>query len=198
MDLKDMDLNLLVVFNQLLSERSVTATAEKLGLSQPAVSNSLARLRKLLGDDLFVRTAQGMERTVFADQLAEPVSYALGMLHGAMNQRYTFDSLASNRSFRIGMSDVGEIFFLPTLMDLLDKVAPRISLTTVRNTEVNLKDEMESGRVDLALGLLRSSRAAIFSAAFSCSGTLVCSAKDMRWTRRRSRLPPSLRQTMWE
>lgn len=154
MDLKDMDLNLLVVFNQLLSERSVTATADKLGLSQPAVSNSLARLRKLLGDDLFVRTAQGMERTAFADQLAEPVSYALGMLHGAINQRYVFDPLASNRSFRIGMSDVGEIFFLPTLMDLLDKTAPRISLTTVRNTAVNLKDEMESGRVDLALGLL--------------------------------------------
>jgi len=154
MELGEIDLNLLIVFNQMLNERSVTAAADKLGLTQPAVSNSLARLRKLLGDELFVRTARGMERTAFADQLAEPVSYALGMIHGAINQRNVFDPLFSERSFRIGMSDVGEIFFLPALMELLDKVAPRVSITTVRNATVNLKDEMESGRVDLAIGLL--------------------------------------------
>jgi len=91
MELQDIDLNLLVVFNQLLVERRVSKVADNLGLTQPAVSNSLARLRKLLGDELFLRTPAGMEPTPFADQLAESVTYALGMIHSALNQRSTFD-----------------------------------------------------------------------------------------------------------
>ena len=70
MELHDIDLNLLVVFNQLLAERRVSKVADKLGISQPAVSNALARLRKLFGDELFLRTQNGMEPTPFADQLA--------------------------------------------------------------------------------------------------------------------------------
>ena len=78
MDLKDIDLNLLVVFNQLLIERRVSATAEALDLSQPAVSNALRRLRTLFGDELFLRTSRGMEPTPFATQMAESIGYALG------------------------------------------------------------------------------------------------------------------------
>jgi DNA-binding transcriptional LysR family regulator len=74
MDLKDVDLNLLVVFNQLLLERRVSAVAATLGLTQPAVSNALNRLRKLLDDELFLRTAHGMAPTPFALQLAEPIA----------------------------------------------------------------------------------------------------------------------------
>src|SRR5688500_1528603 len=115
MELEDIDLNLLVVFNQLLVERRVSRVAENLGLTQPAVSNSLARLRKLLGDELFLRTPGGMEPTPFAEQLAESVSYALGMLHSALNQRSTFEPTTSTRSFTVGMTDIGEIYFLPAL-----------------------------------------------------------------------------------
>ena len=154
MEFKDVDLNLLAVFNQLLVERRVSKVAENLGLTQPAISNALARLRKLLGDELFLRTPGGMEPTPFADQLAEPVAYALGMIHSALNQRSTFDPAVSERVFTIGMTDIGEIYFLPSLMERLAAAAPRLSLSTVRNTAVNLRDEMSAGHVDLAIGLL--------------------------------------------
>ena len=162
MDLEDIDLNLLVVFNQLLVERRVSKVAENLGLTQPAVSNSLARLRKLLGEELFLRTPGGMEPTPFAEQLAESVSYALGMLHSALNQRSTFEPTTSTRSFTVGMTDIGEIYFLPALMDRLRREAPGVSLSTVRNTAVNLKDEMEAGKVDLAIGLLPQLKGGFF------------------------------------
>ena len=162
MDLRDIDLNLLVVFNQLLVERRVSKVAEKLGLSQPAVSNALARLRKLLGDELFLRTPSGMQPTPFADELAEPVAYALGMIHGALNQRSSFDAATSRRSFSIGMTDIGEIYFLPSLMVELARVAPSVAVSTVRNAAVNLRDEMEAGHVDLALGLLPQLKGGFF------------------------------------
>ncbi len=91
MDLKHIDLNLLVVFERLLIERRVSKVAEALDLSQPAISNSLARLRKLLGDPLFLPTPRGMQPTPFAEQMAEPVASALGMIHSALNQRTAFD-----------------------------------------------------------------------------------------------------------
>jgi DNA-binding transcriptional LysR family regulator len=71
LELNDIDLNLLVVFNELLIERRVARVADKLGLTQPSVSNALSRLRKLLQDDLFIRTSKGMEPTLYASQLAE-------------------------------------------------------------------------------------------------------------------------------
>jgi DNA-binding transcriptional LysR family regulator len=162
MELQDLDLNLLVLFNQLLVERRVSKVAENLGLSQPAVSNSLARLRKLLGDELFLRTPGGMEPTPYAEQLAESVTYALGMIHSALNERSTFDPSSSARAFTVGMTDIGEIYFLPTLLKLLREKAPCVSFSTVRNTTANLKDELEAGKVDLAVGLLPQLKGGFF------------------------------------
>jgi DNA-binding transcriptional LysR family regulator len=162
MELQDIDLNLLVIFNQLLTERKVSKVAENLGLGQPAVSNALARLRKLFGDELFLRTSSGMQPTPFADQLAESIGYALGMIHGAVNARNSFDPATSKRTFSIGMTDIGEIYFLPLLMEKIQKVAPAVSISTVRNTSINLKDSMEAGHVDLAIGLLPQLKAGFF------------------------------------
>ncbi|MEO5736650.1 MAG: LysR family transcriptional regulator, partial [Variovorax sp.] len=162
MELKDIDLNLLVVFNQLLIERKVSKVAENLGLGQPAVSNALARLRKLFDDELFLRTSSGMLPTPFADQLAESIGYALGMIHGAVNARSSFDPASSKRSFSIGMTDIGEIYFLPQLMQRIHEIAPEVSISTVRNTAVNLKDAMEAGHVDLAIGLLPQLKGGFF------------------------------------
>ncbi|RDI23563.1 LysR family transcriptional regulator [Pseudacidovorax intermedius] len=162
MDLKQLDLNLLLVFNQLLAERSVSGAARALGLSQPAVSNALARLRKAMGDELFLRTSRGMEPTPRATQLAEPVAAALQLLQGALRQDQGFDPATSSRAFTIGMTDIGEIYFLPGLMEALAEVAPGVTVSTVRNTAVQLKDEMESGHVDLALGLLPQLRTGFF------------------------------------
>ena len=134
MDLKDIDLNLLVVFNQLRIQGRVSRVAETLDVTQPAVSNALARLRTVLGDELFLRTPRGMEPTPFAEQLAEPVAAALGLLESAVNLRSAFDPATSQRAFTIGMTDIGEIYFLPALMQSLSNAAPGVSVRTVRNS----------------------------------------------------------------
>jgi DNA-binding transcriptional LysR family regulator len=162
MELHEIDMNLLVVFNQLLIERRVSKVAESLGVSQPAVSNSLAKLRKLFGDELFLRTPKGMEPTPFADQLAESVSYALAMIHSGLNQRTAFEPASATQAFTIGMTDIGEIYFLPALVERLRQQAPGVTVSTVRNTAVNLRDELESGKVDLAIGLLPQLKAGFF------------------------------------
>ncbi len=154
MDLKNIDLNLLLVFNEVFVERRVSRAATNLGITQPAVSNALARLRRLLDDDLLVSTPKGMVPTPFADQLAEPVAYALGILHSAVQQRTTFDPVVSQRVFRIAITDIGEIYFLPQLMELLSQIAPGVSVATVRAGALDLKSEMETGQVDVAVGLL--------------------------------------------
>jgi DNA-binding transcriptional LysR family regulator len=161
-ELEEIDLNLLVVFKQLLAQRSVSRAAEALGLSQPAVSNALARLRKLMGDELFLRTPAGMEPTPFAEQMAESISHGLGMIHGALNQRSSFEPAASDRSFVIGMTDIGEIYFLPKLMERLRRDAPGVTVSTLRNTAANLRDDMAAGKVDLAIGLLPQLKAGFF------------------------------------
>jgi DNA-binding transcriptional LysR family regulator len=154
MKLSDIDLNLLVVFNQLLMDRRVSTTADKLGLSQPAVSNALKRLRTLLKDELFVRTARGMEPTPYALNLVEPMGYALDTLQNALNQRDSFDPVTSERTFTLGLTDIGEIYFMPTLMETLSRVAPRIKISTLRHNSGHLSEDMASGNVDIAVGLL--------------------------------------------
>lgn len=162
MELHDIDLNLLVVFNQLLIERRVSKVADTLGVSQPAVSNALARLRKLFGDELFLRTPRGMEPTPFAERLAEPVGSALALIHSGVNQRTHFNPATEQRAFTLGMTDIGEIHFLPELMARVKRDAPGVSLSTVRNTAVNLRDELEAGKVDMAIGLLPQLKAGFF------------------------------------
>ena len=162
MDLRDLDLNLLVVFHHLAVERRVNAVAQALGITQPAVSNALRRLRLRLDDELFLRTPRGMEPTPFAQRLAGPVADALGTLQVALRQRATFDPATSTRTFVLAMTDIGEIYFLPPLMERLARVAPGVSVSTVRQTAAALKEDMEAGRVDLALGLLPDLKSGYF------------------------------------
>ena len=162
LNLRDIDLNLLVVFHELYKERRVAAVAESLGLTQPAVSNALSRLRRMLGDELFLRTGRGMEPTPYATQLAEPIAQALATIRDTLERQLEFDPAASVRKFTIAMTDLGEIHFLPRLMHRLAEVAPGVTISTVRNTSVVLSDELESGRVDIAFGLLPQLKAGFF------------------------------------
>lgn len=155
MELREIDLNLLVIFHQLLNDQKVSTAAENLGLTQPAVSNALKRLRITLGDELFVRTSHGMQPTPYATQLAEPVSRAIGMLHKALNRSDDFDPSSSQRKFVIAMTDIGEIYFVPRLIDALLQVAPGVSVSTLRS-HAGLSEELADGKVDLAVGLLPS------------------------------------------
>lgn len=162
MQLKDIDLNLLLVFHQLLLHRRMSRVGEALGMTQPGVSNALKRLRILLGDELFVRTTRGMEPTPYAAALAEPIGYALSTIHDSLNEVSHFDAATSRRKFMIGMTDIGEVYFLPQLMAALRAHAPGITVSTVRNAAVNLQDEMEAGHIDLAIGLLPQLKSGYF------------------------------------
>lgn len=165
MELSALDLNLLVVFQQLLRERRVSRVAVTLGLSQPAVSNALRRLRGLLGDELFLRTPGGMAPTPYAMQLAAPVAQALDTLRDALNVRASFDPARSTRCFSLAMTDVGETYFLPVLMDALAQQAPGVTLRCVPVADAALREDMASGRVDLALGSLPQLQAGFFQQA---------------------------------
>jgi len=165
MELARLDLNLLLVFHHLLREKRVSAVAQVLGMSQPAVSSALGRLRTGLGDELFLRTQAGMAPTPYALQLAEPVATALDGLQQALNVRASFDPATSQRRFTLAMTDVGEMYFLPVLMDALARSAPGVTLQVVAVTSASLKDDMTSGRTDLALGLLPQLQAGFFQQA---------------------------------
>ncbi|HXF46360.1 MAG TPA: LysR family transcriptional regulator [Burkholderiaceae bacterium] len=162
MELTDIDLNQLVLLQQLMIERSVSRVADNLGLTQPAVSNSLAKLRRQFDDELFVRTPTAMMPTPFAEQLAEPIGYALSMIHSGINQHRRFEPARVKHAFTIGMTDIGEIVLLPELVERLRQEAPGISLSTVRTTATKLREDMESGKVDLAVGLLPQLKAGFF------------------------------------
>lgn len=165
MKLTDIDLNLLVVFDRLVQDGRVSRVAESLGLSQPAVSNALRRLRDLMDDELFLRTPTGMAPTPYAQQLAGPVAQALKTLQGALNVRASFDPASSERCFTLAMTDVGEIYFLPVLMDALAREAPRVTLRAVSVADASLREDMAAGRVDLALGSLPQLQAGYFQQA---------------------------------
>ena len=148
----DIDLNLLAVFQEVYRERQISNAARRLNLSQSAVSNALARLRRLFGDALFVRTGQGMQPTPFAQALAEPVGAALAQVALALNQRSAFEPATSTRRFTIAMTDVGELHFMPALIERCRQEAPHLQISSRRAGSIALKEEMESGRVDLAIG----------------------------------------------
>jgi len=146
------DLNLLAVFQAVYRERQISGAARRLGLSQSALSNALARLRRVFDDELFVRTGQGMQPTPLAQALAEPVGAALAQVTLALNQRSAFDPATSTRRFTIAMTDVGEVHFMPALIERCRLAAPLLRISSRRAGSAQLKEEMESGRVDLAIG----------------------------------------------
>lgn len=151
-DVRDIDLNLLVVFHELFEQRQVSQVARRLNQSQPTISNALARLRKTFDDELFVRTAQGMQPTPRACEIAEPVAAALRLVQETLSRHDSFDAASSERRFVIAMTDVGELYFMPVLAQRCREHAPHIRISTVRPRTIALRTEMEAGRVDLAVG----------------------------------------------
>jgi DNA-binding transcriptional LysR family regulator len=153
-NVQDVDLNLLRVFDAVLRERGVTPAAARLGLTQPAVSNALARLRKVFGDALFVRTPNGMDATPFARELAEPVRQALALLESALAHGPGFDPASATRAFRFYMSDLGQIEFLPPLIERVQKLAPGVRLEAVALDIEDIGAALAAGSLDLAVGFL--------------------------------------------
>ncbi len=148
------DLNLLPVFEAMLIEQNVTAAAAKMGLTQSALSNALGRLRTYFEDPLFVKTRQGMLPTPRALELAQPLRDALTLVRAAAQKSEGFDPLTSNRTFRLYMTDVGEMVFLPALMKHLRKNGFSIQIETAQLDSDEVAERLTSGEIDFAIGYL--------------------------------------------
>ncbi len=150
MNIDRIDLNLLVYFDVLLKERSVTRAANQLGISQPAMSNGLRRLRTLLEDPLLVRTSEGMTPTERAVELQPLVHDALSRLEKALQPHSPFEACDSDSVFRIVASDYAESTLLPKVLRELRTVAPHITLDIITPSDVEFAD-VEQGKVDMVI-----------------------------------------------
>ena len=148
------DLNLLPVFEALLRHGNVTRAAADVGLTQSAMSSALGRLRRQLGDPLFVNTRAGMLPTPRALELAPSLTDALATVRRALNGREAFDPRRTARSLRVYMTDVGETVLLPALMRHLNQESPQLRLETAQLPANELAVRMETGDIDLAVGYL--------------------------------------------
>ncbi|XVN14332.1 LysR family transcriptional regulator [Pseudomonas corrugata] len=124
MDFHGIDLNLLVAFDALMTERNVTRAAARVGVSQPAMSAALSRLRTLLGDGLFARSAEGLLPTPRARDLAVPIAQALHQLQVALVERPEFEPGKASLVFKLGLSDYPAYVLLPALLQALAEQAP--------------------------------------------------------------------------
>lgn len=154
MHIKDIDLNLLRLFDAVHRARSVSRAAELLDITQPAASQGLTRLRTLLADPLFMRAAGGVQPTPKADRLAVPVRQALATLEQALGDAGGFDPATADRVFQIHMSDIGEGRFLPELMTALRQRAPGVRLETRPVPRAQITEALDAGRIDFAFGYL--------------------------------------------
>jgi DNA-binding transcriptional LysR family regulator len=162
MNIMDVDLNLLVVFEAVMEARNLTVAGQRLGQAQPTVSHALNRLREVCGDPLFVRARRGVEPTPYALQLAAPVSHALEVLRAALSRGARFDPLAARGSFTLLMSDIGQSTLLPPLVRRVLREAPGIDLTAAQLPRAAYGDALQSGQADLAIGLHRDLKAGFY------------------------------------
>ncbi len=152
---RNLDLNLLAVFDAIIAEGNLTRASQRMAMSQPAMSNALARLRAALDDPLFARTARGMRPTPYARLLAAPVRQALDLIQNAVSPATAFDYRSSDRHFVVAVEDYGEAVIIPRLVDWLCQAAPRLRLD-VRPAAAHVLDEaLLKGEIDLGISYFR-------------------------------------------
>lgn len=154
MKLTSLDLNLLVVFEAVFETRSVSRAAQQLGMRQPALSASLARLRSAFSDPLFVRAAGQMQPTLRAQRLAPRVAVALAELRAAMSET-PFAPEAAARTFTIASTDYTTLVLLPHLMHRIQLEAPSVDIRVLGYDKDDIPELIDTGVVDVALGVFR-------------------------------------------
>lgn len=152
-NIESVDLNLLKAFDAVMEERHVTRAAERIGLSQPAMSNALNRLRHLFNDELLVRHSGGMEPTPRARELHEPIKRALASISAAINRTAEFDPRKSTRTFTLSMTDYTAFVYLPGLMKRLSEEAPGVNISVASRSGAAVAEQLQAGIIDLAIGL---------------------------------------------
>lgn len=188
MNIGGIDLNLLLAFEALIDERHVGRAAKRIGLSQPALSNAIGRLRSRLQDPLFVRTSQGMTPTPRAEQLADPIRSALAQLRQTFEAPNTFDPSASAHRFRIGMSDDVELRLVSMLSRAM--LSGELQMQTRRLDWLFTVPEAElrNGTLDLAIGYFPDTRylaPGLFMEPLSQEGNVVIARRGHpMWKRR--------------
>ncbi|MGI9295965.1 MAG: LysR family transcriptional regulator [Pseudomonadales bacterium] len=150
MNIRDVDLNLLKYLDVLLLERNVTRAAEQLGITQPALSNSLRRLRSVLNDPLLIRTSSGMQPTEFATSIQPLLREMLSSAERVLQPQQIFDSSSGTQTFRIMASDYAESTLLPGLLNIVRDEAPGVVLDVLTPSDVVFTD-IEMGKVDMAI-----------------------------------------------
>ena len=128
MKIKDTDLNLFIAFDVIYTEKNLTKSGQVLGITQPAVSNALARLRDLFNDELFIRTSRGMIPTPVANQLIGDIRNALSLIQNTISVSEKFDPSTANMTFKISIGDTSEYRLLPLLIKELAEIAPKVKV----------------------------------------------------------------------
>jgi DNA-binding transcriptional LysR family regulator len=152
LDLAALDLNLLRVFDAIVRHGNLTAAGEAIGLSQPAMSNALTRLRAHFDDTLFVRAGHGMRPTEYALLLAGPIRNALEMLEQTLRVQAKFDPSKAERIFHICTPDIGEMVFLPALLKAMRETAPGVAIRCAQYGIREMREMLVSGELDFVLG----------------------------------------------
>jgi DNA-binding transcriptional LysR family regulator len=156
MDIRAVDLNLLKAFDALIRERAVTRAAGRIGLSQPAMSHALSRLRSLFADDLFVRTPNHMEPTARAREIAPLVSAAIEHIEAALNLGIGFDPTKSTGIFTAGMAEYAEVALVGRLAEAFARQAPKATLRLTPLTGAEAADRLDNSAIDVAVAHLRA------------------------------------------
>jgi DNA-binding transcriptional LysR family regulator len=151
MNFQTFDLNLLRIFDAVMTEQNITRAAERLSTTQPAVSNALKRLREAANDEILVRTSRGMKPTPRAEELWPAVRTALATLEGALSPE-RFDISTTHASFKIAMADSTATLLLPQLMERIRKEAPEIDIRMVPLTGRDPRPRLLNAEADLAVG----------------------------------------------
>ena len=151
MDIKDIDLNLLAVFEALWGEKNVSLAARRIGLSQPAMSAALSRLRGVYKDPLFVRSPQGMVPTHKALSIEKPIREALAIVRTSFQEGEKFEPQDCEKKFQMAMTDWVSLKFLPRLIAILKKKAPSVGVTIYNLTPKQMHDMLLAGDLDLAI-----------------------------------------------
>ncbi|WP_104204297.1 LysR family transcriptional regulator [Billgrantia saliphila] len=151
-NLRSFDLNLLIAFDAMMQELSVTRAAAKLRIGQPAMSHSLSTLRLLLQDELFVRVGQRMQPTARARALAVPIRMALQQAQSALSERDSFCPETEQRTFRLGLSGEMELLLLPDLVACIQSTAPGIKFLSRTATPGTVDAMLDAGEIDVAIG----------------------------------------------
>ena len=171
--LRNIDLNLLVVLDALLTEKHVTRTGLRLHLSQPAISHSLNKLRILLDDPLLIRQGNEVVLSALAQNLQAPLKDILGQIETLLGQSIDFVPADSQRTFRVAMSDYGAAIVLPKLLVQLRTQAPGTSLVVIQDSRLGMLEQIEQGKIDLAVGVFAALSAdvssdVLFEETFTC------------------------------